>query len=396
MKHDKYYYLNFVIFIGMPILIVAGALIAALSDNNRIIALGGLLICFALGCLLMWLIRVLALRAVNKSELQEALEKSQDLDKLLTDAKAEFENKTDYPAPNTLRLIDAGVEFYADGRYVCEENFKNKRGHHFAFEIVGTKLKHMPDDYDDVTDLESSGVSIMAGYHDGEALEEYANDNGIILRDAVKNAVGKTLTLKPDCGYNLGVWTVEYDDIDYGFVKILGYEKGTLTVYFSVRVSCGLCDTVEGTVELKNDSFDFSRDIDSLIPKIKRRQFNTIELSAEEVQTIRKSHPFLPESYLRFLKEIGFVDMDFVNVGRDNGTPSNLSADEVEPLEKILSAQGGMKTDDFYFFGINSDGTYYAFSKNADDKKVHCFPDDGSSISPYENFEEFLYEMLSV
>jgi len=392
----KNFYLNLLIFIGAPVLIAAGVLTVKLSQNNRIIALGGLLICFGAFFLLMGLLRVASLHSIKKQNAQQELASKQEREKQLNDALKEFLNKTDYPEPNTVKAVNAGFEFFAEGRYVCEKDFKNIPGYHFAFEISSTRLKHKPDGCDDGCYLEENGVLIAAGYHDGEALEKYANDNGIVLQDTVEKLVGQVLTLKPDDGYNFYIFTAEGDEINYGFVKILKCDNDVLTVYFMLDVPFGLDDTVEGTIELKKDVYNETQDIHSLINRIKRKRYNTIEVTAEEAQAIKNANPFLPESYIVFLSEVGFADLDWIDVGWNNKTPTNLDDDETKYVNDILADYDGMRSDDFYFIGLDNGGSYYALSRNPNDGKVYVFSDDASDIATYENFEEFLNEILSV
>ena len=118
-------------------------------------------------------------------------------------------------------------------------------------------------------------------------------------------------------------------------------------------------------------------------------------LSAEEIETIKQENPFLPESYVTFLTEIGLADLDWVDVGLNDKTPTNLDDDEVTYLKEILASYKDYNLDDFYFIGVDCDATYYAFSKKDDDKKVYIFSNDASDIGTYENFEEFLAGILN-
>ena len=386
-------------FIIAPILIVAGVLMNVLSDNNRVAAFGGVLICLGAMVLIFGVALVASVHSANKEKKEKeakVLEEQMRLKKLLADGMAAVQNKTDYPETNTLKLVKEGVEFYAAGKYVCEKDFKNVAGYHFAFEISSTDLKTKPASYDDVCDIEGTGVTVEVGYFDGEALEEYANSNGVILQSPLENSVGQTIVLKENSGYAASVWTVDGDDIDYGFVKILGCENGVVTVYFKVNVPCGLCDTVEGVVKLKKDTEEENdiTDIQSAIDFIKRKKFNTLSVSEDELQTIMQSNPFLPESYIAFLKEVGFADLDWIDVGMDNETATNLNEGETGYINDILKGYPSYSLDDYYFIGIDSGGTYYALSRNADDKKVYIFSDDASGIDTYESFEKFIIEIL--
>ncbi len=318
-----------------------------------------------------------------------------ELDKAFDEALKTIQNRTDFPAPNIIRLVNENIEFFAEGRYVCEKDFKNVPGHHFAFEINSTGLKYMPEDYNDVCDLESVGVLVAVGYHDGEPLEKYANDNGIILQDTLENSVGQTIGLKSDNGYSFYVRTAEYDDGDIGFVKILKCKDDVVTVYFIVNVPFGLNGMVEGTIELKKETDEDARDINSLISKIKRNRFNTIDVSDEEIEEITQANPFLPESYITFLKEVGFADMNWIDVGRNAKTPTNLYDDETEFIKDILAANTELNVDDFYFIAITNDDDYYAFSKNPDDKKVYVITEEPYNLDTYESFEEFICEILN-
>ncbi|MDE7107671.1 MAG: SMI1/KNR4 family protein [Clostridiales bacterium] len=316
-------------------------------------------------------------------------------EKLIDDARQAFESNTDRPETNTIKLTSAGIEFFVDGLYVCEKDFKNVDGNHLAFDILSTRLKYMPDDYDDVCDLESIGVLAEIGYLDGEPLEKYANDNGVILQDTLENSIGNTITLHPDEGYNAIVSTAESDSIDYGFVKILGLANNVLTVYFSLTVSCGLCDTVEGVVELKKDTLELKHDIDSLLDKVKRKRFNTIEVDKEEVRSIKQANPFLPDSYITFLKEVGFVDFNWIDVGWNNKTPTNLDDYTIDGAKDIFANYKDLDVNNYYFIGIDNDDRHYAFSRKADDRKVYVFSDNEPKNLSYETFEEFVREILS-
>lgn len=151
-----------------------------------------------------------------------------------------------------------------------------------------------------------------------------------------------------------------------------------------------------GNSEFENESDENARDIHSLISKIKRNQYNTIDVSDEEIEEIKEANPFLPESYITFLREVGFADLDWIDVGWNEKTPTNLTDGDLGFVKDILAAHKELNVDDFYFIAIVSDGGYYAFSKNPDDKKVYSFYHDTADIFTYESFEEFLYEILNV
>ncbi len=390
MKNKKNFYLNLLIFVGGIAAIIAGALVVTLTHANRIVALGGLLICFGGFALCMGIVRVAALHAANKEQRQKERQYKRELAQLYKD----FPSDADRPETNTIRVANCNFVFAAEGRFVCKENFKNVRGHHFAFEINSTDFLSKPDDCDDSCYLEENGVLIAAGYHDGEALEEFANDNGIVLKDKVENLVGQRITLRQDGGYNLYAWTAEGDEISCGFVDILEYENDVLTVFFALNVPYGLDDVVTGTVELIRDTSDEKCDIHTLIGKIKRKRYNTIDVTEKEVQEILQANPFLPQCYVEFIREAGFVDMDWIDVGRNASTPTNLNDDEIGYLKDILKDYPDVDLDNFYFVAVDSNGTYYAFSRKTDDQKIYEFSNDASGISTYENFEEFLSEIL--
>lgn len=392
MKNNKNLYLNLLIFVGGIAAIIAGALIVTLTHANRIVALGGLMICIGGFALCMGIIRVAALHVVNKEKTKKARQDKRELTQLY---KA-FPSDAERPETNTIRVVNCGFEFAAEGRFVCKEDFKNVRGHHFAFEINSTKFIGKPDGYDDDCYLEENGVLVMAGYHDGEALEEYANDNGIVLQDNVEKLVGQRIALKQDEGYNLYVWTAEGDEISCGFVDVLKYENDVLTVFFAVKAPCGLNDTVVGTVELKRDTSDENCDVHALIEKIKRKRYNTLAVPDSEAREILQKNPFLPQGYIEFIREVGFADMDWIDIGRNADTPTNLNDDEIGYLNDILADYPDVNLNDFYFFAIDSNDTYYAFLRKADDEKVYVFSNDASGISTYENFEIFLTEIMSV
>ena len=254
----------------------------------------------------------------------------------------------------------------------------------------------MPETYCDVCNLAENGVLVEAGYFERKPLDDAENDNGIILKDAPEKLVGQTVTLKQNDGYNLYIWTADGDEIDFGFLKILKCEDDVLTVYFSLNVSAGLCDTVEGTVELKRDaSADTAEDIHTLIDVIKRRPYNAIELSDGQIEAILQANPFLPESYVEFLKKVGFADLDWIDVGRNADTPTNLyRAEEESYVKQLLSASADYHLDDFYFFAVDASDSYYAFSRNNREATVYAFSYYAPFITHYENFEKFLSEIL--
>lgn len=378
-----------------PLFTAAGTLMVVMSKSNRLTAFGWFLILAGAFFLILLLLRIPAIISAKK-ERNMRLKQKREEEKAFFDALASFE-RNECPEKNTVKLKDNEMVFFAEGRYVCEKNFLNKDGYHFAFEINGAKLKYKPEDNDDVCYLEESGILIEAGYFEGTALDDSENDNGIILKDTPKNSVGQTIILKPNEGYNLYIWTAEGDEIDYGFLKILKCENDVLTVYFSLNVLAGLCDTVEGTVELKKDTEENTADIHSLIGKIKRRPYNTIEFSAEEIDAIFKANKFLPESYLTFLKEIGSADLDWIDVGRNADCESNLFKPEEENyVKELLSPYPELDVKDFYFFAADESDSYYAFSRKEGDKKVYVFSNDSPNLTHYESFEEFLNEILNI
>lgn len=412
-KKKKELYLNLLAFVISPIIIVAGALIITFAKSNRTVAAGALVILFGAAVILFRGYYMLVRYFVNKDKTKEENKARFEKENLIDEARQAFRFKTDYPQTNTVKLVKAGIEFFAEGVYVCEKDFKNIPGNHLAFEIKSTvlkissedyddvcgvkdeSLKTMPEDYDDVCDIESTGIIVSVGYHDGEALEKYANDNGVILQDTLENSIDKTITLTPNKGYAANVWTAEEDDIDYGFVKILSVENDVLKVFFSLTVPYGLCDTVEGVVELKKDTLEQTHDINSLIDRIKRKRYNTIEVGADEVQAIKQANPFLPESYIAFLTEVGFADCDWIDIGWNAKTPTNLDDYQTDYVKEVFAKYKNEDENDYYFIGIDNSDCYYAFSRKADDKKVYAFSNSLSSIITHETFEEFLKEILS-
>ena len=392
-KKKKDFYLNLLTFIGMPIVSIAGVLMMGFYEYNTLGTLGAFL--FFIGAFVfMFRLLIAVAHFTNKKKRQKENIARWEKENIIDEARQEFRHKTDYPQTNTLKLVNEGVVFDAKGRYVCEKDFKNISGNHLAFEITATKLKSKPKDYEDVCDSEGTGVLVSVGYHDGEALEKYANDNGVILKDTPENSVDKTITLTSDSGYVANVWTAEGDDVDYGFVKILKYENDILTVHFLLKVPYGLCDTVEGVVELKKDAGGQAHDIDYLIGRIKRKQYNTIAVSDEEVESIKQANPFLPESYIQFLSEVGRADLDWIDIGLNEQAPIYSDGDQTESAKDIIKDYKDRNAD-YYFIGIDNDGTYYAFSGNPDDKKVYFFSEDASDVGTFETFEEFLSEILS-
>lgn len=395
MKKDKEQRTNLLLIIFAPISTVAGIpfLVIPIENVQRSmrIMFGGLLVLLGLFLFSLWLIRILAMRSIEKDKLKEQKKLDEARTKRLNDLINKFENAVDLPKPNTIKLFDAGMIFDVEGRYVCEKDFKGKLGHHLAFEVTSTGLKYKPEDYDDACDLESHGILISVGYHDGEALEEYANDNGVILEDLPKNLIGRTVTLKLLDGYKFDIWTAEDDDIDCGVMKILECENDVLTVHFMLSVF-GLCDTVEGVVRLKKEPSKDARDIQSLITRTKWRRYNTLDVSAETIAEIQQANAFLPESYIEFLREIGFADMNWIDVGFYNKTPTNLCGDSA--TVKFFLEYKEYNVSDYYFIAIDNNNGLYAFSRNPDDKKVYAFSCDIPHVTIYDSFEEFLATIL--
>ncbi|MCL2556215.1 MAG: hypothetical protein FWE03_04260 [Firmicutes bacterium] len=149
------------------------------------------------------------------------------------------------------RIETAGIEFGIKGRYAIKKNFRNMQGYHFAFEIESTKLVYMPSDFDDVCDLQSTGFTISAGYHDGYPLTG-ENESGIVLKE-ISNLAGGVLSLRQDDGYILQMQTVESDWISEGAVKIIKQIENSITISFKFAVPFGLNDVITGTVELIKD-----------------------------------------------------------------------------------------------------------------------------------------------
>lgn len=368
------------------ILVVVGVVIGVTYKRGNMVAVAALLICAGAVFLLMWWVRMLSGGSTDKEKKKAKQENYFKRLNEIDEKRQTFKFNKNYPEVGTLKLAGAGVEFYAEGQYVCKD-VNNTGCYHLAFEISTTELKHMPEDYDDVCDLESSGVLVLMGNLDGED-----KAGGVILSRSPENYGDSVITLDSDsdpCPAN--IWTAEGDEVDYGFIKILNCEDDILTIYFSFTAAYGLCDTVEGVVELKKNVQQTT--IQSAINRIKRRRFNTLDVSDEEVNAIAKANPFLPESYLTFIREVGFVDFDWIDIGMNAKTPTNLSDDEKNAVTELLAEHYADKTvDDFYFIGIDSDDSYYAFSKNGDGK-VYEFSYNGRTVT-YDSFEKLLFDIL--
>lgn len=401
-KNKKDFYLNLFTFVGLPIIFIAGALLMGFYEYTTLGTLGAFLFFIGMFVFMFRLLIIVAEHFGKKKKRKENKARS-DREKLIDDARQAFEAK-DRPETNTIRVTEAGVEFFAEGKYACEKDLKNVAGNHFAFEIRSVDLKTMPENHDAVEYLERTGILVEVGYINGDAMAEYANDNGVILQDTLENSIGSTIPLQPDGDYNAYIWTAEGDDIDYGFVKILGLENDVLTVYFSLTAPYAICDaadgatcrTVEGVVELKKDTVRQTNRNQSLIDKIKKKRLKTTPLGNDEAQSIKQANPFLPDSYITFLKEIGFIDFNWIDVERNSKTATDLNDEQTESVDVIISDRKSLNSDDYYFIGVDNAGRHYAFSKNADDKKVYVFSDDASEITTYETFEKFVSEILSV
>ena len=181
---------------------------------------------------------------------------SKEVIELKNKLKQQFLENNENPELNTVEYVNNKVVFSATGKYVIENNFKEILGNHFAFEIQSAEFKSKPEDYEDVCDYEHIGFTISVGYHDGEPLEEFANDSGIVLEKGVSEYIGKVIELDNDSGYKFAIATVEEDECSYGLVKILSFTENTITITFIFDVPYGLNDFVVGTVELQKDKIE--------------------------------------------------------------------------------------------------------------------------------------------
>ncbi len=110
MDNKKNFNANLLLIILAPVFIAAGILLVVLPQNSRLAALGYALILIGAYLFIMWLIRVLALRSVNKEKRQaehKALLKKQAREKFIETLLQAFETKPNRPETNTIEIVNA-------------------------------------------------------------------------------------------------------------------------------------------------------------------------------------------------------------------------------------------------------------------------------------------------
>lgn len=151
-----------------------------------------------------------------------------------------------------VKFLKEGVEFSAEGKYGCVENFNGQKGFHFGFRIEGTKLVSKPESYEDVMDLEDMLFNIEIGYFEEVLLSDPENDNGVVLND-ISNLEGQKIEISKDNGYIAIVNTTDIDEIDYGEIEFVEWNDKSKIIRFKLIVRSGLNDIVVGTVSLTED-----------------------------------------------------------------------------------------------------------------------------------------------
>lgn len=142
------------------------------------------------------------------------------------------------------------MKFDIDGIFYYKKNYNDIEGYHFAFFIKSTKLNYVPNNNGDFYLFNEFFVEI--GYHDEFPLEE-ENECGVIVQD-LKNINNTTIDLDYNDVYVFILYTVDFDMIDYGQLKIIEFNNDTITISFKLAVKEGLDDIAIGTVKLKLDT----------------------------------------------------------------------------------------------------------------------------------------------
>ena len=171
------------------------------------------------------------------------LNEEDEIDKLYKSIKQ-------YPKLGVAKFVKSGMEFDIDGTFYYKKDYNDIEGYHFAFFIKSTKLNYIPENNDDFYLFNEFFAEI--GYHDEFPLEE-ENECGVIVQD-LKNINNTTIDLDYNDGYVFILYTVDFDTIDYGQLKIIEFNNDTITISFKLAVKEGLDDIAIGTVKLKLDT----------------------------------------------------------------------------------------------------------------------------------------------
>lgn len=164
-----------------------------------------------------------------------------------------YNKVTDFGEVGSVSFINGGLKFAAEGKFACVKDFKGAQGHHFAFNIVGTKLVDRPDGYDDVLHYEECLFNIELAYFDGVKLSEEENDSGIVIED-VDGLQGKTVQLHQNSGYVAQISTVESDEIDYGEITFEEWNDNAHVIRFKLLATAGVSEVIVGRVSLSEDT----------------------------------------------------------------------------------------------------------------------------------------------
>lgn len=154
-----------------------------------------------------------------------------------------------YPNVGTAKFLKEKLEFKVEGKFAYKKDFKGIPGYHFAFKIKSNEITYMPPNYDNICGYD--GFCAEVGYFEEMPLAD-ENDCGVIVQD-LENLQNKTITLDYETGYVFHFTTVEMDDIDYGQITILEFNKDYIIVAFKLAVNCGLNDVVVGTAKLTRE-----------------------------------------------------------------------------------------------------------------------------------------------
>lgn len=242
-----------ILIISAVVLILLGAGVAIAGVffyNDGMIAIG--ITCVVLFALLYTWEIISAVMKLKKAKVETAAE-SEIETKLIEDYKALKEE--DYSEVGTVKFVNEGLKFEAEGKFACVENFNNIAGKHLAFNIQGTKLKSMPEGYDDVVGYEDCLFDLNLGYFDDIALSLPENESGIVVQE-VTNLEGQTIEIDASSGYVSTIYTAESDTVLFGEIKFVKWNTRTKIISFKFIVESGLCDIVAGTVKLTKDKVE--------------------------------------------------------------------------------------------------------------------------------------------
>jgi len=230
------------------IMIIGGTKVA----NDDLVVVGALLL-ILFSVLFIWEMISLFLKLKKSKNLDKYNEIAKDLLKI--GDQYEQINLSDFDQENTVCFINEKLKFLAEAKFVCVENFNDKAGYHFAFNIKGTKLIEKPDNYEDVVGYEECLFNINLAYFDGIPLAVPENQCGIKVR-TLENLKGKVVKFDSEQGYIASIDTAEVDEIDWGQIRFEEWTETSKIISFKFVVGAGVNDIVVGRVNLEPDKYE--------------------------------------------------------------------------------------------------------------------------------------------